>query len=173
MTAGYTLPVTQGYPAQLEKVLQTKGFNVTVSNAGVSGDTSGQGVRRVEWSLKQKKYSWVLLCLGANDGLRLLPLKDLESNLNTLVEKFTKAGVKVMLLGMKLPLNTETKYRDEFEKIYPRIAAKHRVPYYPFILDGVATSEMLNLEDQIHPNAKGYEIIARGIAEKLSPLLRK
>lgn len=167
------MPSQKSYPAQLQEELLKKGIHVQITNAGVSGDTSGQGLRRVEWNLKQKSFDVVLLCLGANDGLRHLPLKDAEKNLTALIESFQQKKLRVILLGMKLPSNFDAKYRSDFEAMYARLAKKHHLDFYPFLLEGVATDQLLNLEDQMHPNEKGYEIVAQRLAKFLGPRFKK
>lgn len=173
LTAGYSVPTQKSYPARLQEELLKQGIPVHVTNAGVSGDTSGQGLRRIEWNLKQKPFDVVLLCLGANDGLRHLPLKDSEKNLATLIENFQQKKLRVVLLGMKLPSNFDAQYRKDFEGMYARLAKKYRLDFYPFLLEGVATDQLLNLEDQIHPNEKGYEIVAQRLASFLAPRFKK
>ena len=172
LTAGYQLPPAQSYPAQLEKLLRAQGFTATVVNAGVSGDTTSQALNRTEWVLKQGPFDMVLLCLGANDGLRMTPVDVTEKNLRVLVRGFRKAGVKtVVLLGIRLPTNLDPNYRTRFERMYREIARGEKAPFLPFLLEGVATEQMLNLEDQIHPNAEGYKIVARNVMNLIAPLL--
>lgn len=163
LTAGYRLPAKDSYPAQLEQLLIKEGYKIQITNAGVSGDTSAQGLRRVDWALKQNKYDIVLLCLGANDGLRQLPIKDMEDNLVKIIDKFQASGAKVLLIGMQLPSNLFRNYRVEFEEAFKRVADKKKTPYLPFLLEGVAANLSLNLEDQIHPNAAGYALIAKNV----------
>lgn len=171
LTAGYRLPASESYPAQLEQLLNKDGFKVHVTNAGVSGDTTDQALRRVEWSLKQGPYDFVLLCIGANDGLRQLSVKNMEENLTKIVEKFQAKGSKVILMGMQLPVNFSAEYRIGFESAFKRVAAKKSVPYLPFFLEGVAANPSLNLDDQIHPNKRGYEIIAKNVLKFIKPQL--
>ena len=165
--------MAQAYPAQLESKLKGRGFDVQVVNAGVSGDTSAQGLRRVAWSLKQESYDYVLLCLGGNDGLRNLPVKDFEANMRSIVEAFKKSGATVVLLGIRLPLNIDEKYRKDFEATYVRLARDQKLTLLPFVLEGVATNHLLNLEDQMHPNKEGQVIVADNILKVLEPLLKK
>lgn len=171
LTAGYRLPIKDSYPAQLEQLLIQDGYKVQITNAGVSGDTSEQGLRRIDWILKQGNYDIVLLCLGANDGLRQLPVKNLEENLLKVIDKFQAAGSKVLLLGMQLPPNLYRGYRGEFEAVYKRVADKKRLPYLPFILEGVAANSKLNLEDMIHPNKDGYAVVAQHVMKFLKSKL--
>lgn len=172
LTAGYQLAPSQAYPARLEKMLNEKGFeSAKVVNAGVSGDTSAQALGRVDWVMKQGPFGFVLLCIGSNDGLRMAPLKTTEKNIRELIQKFRAKGARVVLLGMKLPTNFDPNYRAQFERMYREIARSEKTDFLPFLLDGVATDQMLNLEDQMHPNAKGYEIVARNVLGVLAPLL--
>ncbi len=172
LTAGYRLPAQEAYPALLEQMLLKDGYKVSVTNAGVSGDTTEQGLRRVDWALKQNKFDVVLLGLGANDGLRQLPVNNMQANLEQLIDKFKASGAKVLLLGMQLPPNLYRGYRGEFESAFKNIATKKAVPFYPFLLEGVAANSNLNLDDQIHPNAKGYEVIAQNVMKFLVPHLQ-
>lgn len=173
LTAGYQLPPAQSYPKQLEALLKGEGYDVEIANAGVSGDTSAQALARVDWNLKQGSYEIVLLAIGANDGLRLQPVKNLEKNLDTLVTRFQKHGAKVLLLGMRLPTNFDAGYRKMFEKTYTNVAKARKLTFLPFLLEGVAADQKLNLEDQIHPNAEGYGVVAKNVAGLVRPLLRK
>ncbi|MBS1982601.1 MAG: arylesterase [Bdellovibrionales bacterium] len=173
LTAGYRLAPAESYPAQLEAKLKQSGYDVAITNAGVSGDTSAQALARVEWSLKQRHYDFVLLAIGANDGLRLAPVKAFEKNLRELVQRFQRAHVAVVLVGMRLPINFDAQYRQQFEGIYPRLAREAKLPFVPFLLENVAAHEDLNLEDQMHPNAKGYAVVVRNVMPVLVPLLNK
>lgn len=167
LTAGYGLPAKDSYPAQLEQLLSKEGYKISITNAGVSGDTSAQGLRRVDWALKQSQYDIVLLCLGANDGLRQLPVKEMEENLIKIIDKFQASGAKVFLIGMQLPPNLFRSYRGEFEEAFKRVADKKKVPFLPFLLDSVAAKPSLNLDDQIHPNAAGYTVVANNVMKFL------
>lgn len=163
LTAGMRMEPKNTYPQQLESLFKKDGYTVSIQNAGVSGDTTRQGVARVSWALKGGPYDVVLLGLGANDGLRQLPLKELDKNLRSLVTRFQKEKARVILLGMKLPTNFNAKYRDGFEAVYRQIAKDYKLTLYPFLLEGVAADEKLNLEDGIHPNSQGYEVIAKNL----------
>lgn len=171
LTAGYQLPPAQAYPKQLETLLKGEGYDVEIANAGVSGDTSAQALARVDWNLKQGPYEIVLLAIGANDGLRLQSVAEFEKNLEKLVTRFQAAKAQVLLIGMKLPTNLSPDYRKSFEAVYPKVARKKKLNLMPFLLEGVATDQMLNLEDQIHPNAQGYAIVARNVAPRVKTML--
>lgn len=168
LTAGYGLPITASLPSQLESLLKKQGLDVAILNGGVSGDTTAGGLARLDWALSDNP-SYALVALGANDALRgLSPAKAYE-NLDTIIARLKARNVKVMLLGMLAPLNLGTEYREEFAGIFPKLADKHDVPLYPFLLDGVALEPRLNQRDGIHPNEEGVKIIAG----RLAPLVRQ
>ncbi len=168
LTAGFGLGDGQSIPSQLQKALRAQGRNVTVLNHGVSGDTTAGGLGRVDWMLGDKP-DIVLVELGANDALRALDAKDAERNLAAIIEKLQAAGVTVWLAGMLAPRNFGQEYDTAFDGIYPRLAAKYKVPLYPFILDGVARQAALNQADGLHPNEKGVAVII----ERLLPFVTK
>ena len=169
LTAGYQLRPEAAFSKLLESKLRDHGFDAIVTNAGVSGDTTKTALDRVNWSLKAGPFDVVLVELGANDGLRRLPVGEMEKNLSQIVQQFQAKGSLVALLGIKLPLNYDAKYRHDFEAVYPRVSKKYKAPLMPFILDGVATVDGLNLEDAMHPNEAGHKVIA----EKLWLFLEK
>ena len=174
LTAGFRLPPQEAYPKQLEALLQKEGYPVEIINGGVSGDTSAQALARLEWNLKKGgPFNFVLLEIGANDGLRMLSVAALEKNTEQMITRFKKDGAQVILLGMKLPLNTDAVYRHRFEKMYAELAKKHHLSLIPFFLEGIATRVDLNLDDGIHPTAKGYAIAAQNVAIHLKPMLKK
>ena len=166
ITAGYGLAAEQAYPALVGP--QLPGW--TVVNAGVSGDTSAGGLRRLDWVLKGRPRV-VVIALGANDGLRGLPVEQLEANLRAMVAKVRAAGATPLLIGMRMPKNLGPAYIAAFDPLYPRLAAELGVPLLPFLLDGVALDPALNQSDMIHPNAKGQQVIAGKVAAWLKPLL--
>ena len=159
LSAGLHLAADQAFPAVLQQKLRAEGVPFQLSNAGVSGDTSAGGLRRVYWVLRQKP-AFVVVELGANDGLRGVPLASIEQNLRAIVAKIKAHGARVMLLGMRLPPNAGADYADGFAAIYPRIAEAEQVAYVPFFMDGVAGVPELNLEDGLHPTAEGHVRIA-------------
>lgn len=120
----------------------------------------------------KEKFDFVILCLGANDGLRHLPLPELESNLKSMIDKFKSAGAKVLLIGMKVPPNLGLAYAAQFEKVYSNVAAEKKVEFLPFLLEGVAADSRYNLGDQIHPNKQGHQIIADHLEKFIEPLLK-
>jgi acyl-CoA thioesterase-1 len=150
--------------------LDEQGIRYRVINAGVSGETTAGGLRRVEWVLKSRPHV-VLLELGANDGLRGLNLEQTKTNLERIIQRCQEASVTVILAGMKLPPNYGADYTKGFEAIYPAIAKQYGLTLIPFFLDGVAGSAALNQADGIHPTREGYRIIADKVLEQIKPLL--
>jgi acyl-CoA thioesterase-1 len=172
LTAGLGVAGDLTYPALLEQKLKEKSYLYHVINAGVSGDTSAGGLRRLEWVLKNRPEI-VILELGVNDGLRGLSLTQIHQNLTTIIEGLQKAGVKVVLAGMKLPLNYGEEYTQGFQKIYPELSQRYHLPLIPFFLEGVAARVDLNQADGIHPTGQGYRVIVDNLWPVLEPLLTK
>lgn len=158
LVAGYALPPDAAYPAQLEKALKAKGVNITVMNAGVSGDTTAAAASRLDWALADKP-THVIVELGANDMLRGLAPEQARTNLDAILTKLKQNNLPVMLMGMLAAPNLGADYGRRFNSIYPDLAAKHGVPLYPFFLDGVAGEAKLNLSDGIHPTQEGVAIM--------------
>jgi len=156
LMAGYLLPSNAAFPQQLEKALNDKGIEVSIENAGVSGDTTTGGLSRIDWSVPDGT-DLVILELGANDALRGIEPDITEKNLDEMLARLKQRGISVILAGMMAPPNMGKDYAQKFNPIYPRLAQKYGVPLYPFFLDGVATKKEFLLEDGIHPNEKGVE----------------
>jgi len=154
LTAGLGVAREEAYPALLEARLQREGFGYRVVNAGVSGDTSAGGRRRVDWVLRTKPEI-VIVALGANDGLRGLPVDELRANLEAIVRRLQDAGVRVLLAGMLVPPNYGGDYARAFGAVFPTVARRTGVPLAPFLLDGVAGNARLNQPDGVHPTAAG------------------
>jgi acyl-CoA thioesterase I len=171
LSAGYNIQAREAFPVRLEAALRAAGVDVTVVNAGVSGDTSAGGLSRVDWALGQRPPEFALVALGANDGLRGLDVDAMERNLDRILERMKARGVKTMLAGMLAPPNMGSEYRDRFAAVFPRLAAKHGVPLYPFLLEGVAARPELNLSDGIHPNPQGVDTMVANILPHLRRFL--
>jgi len=167
ITAGRGLEPEQAYPALVGARLPAAWKTV---NAGVSGDTSAGGLRRLDWVLKAKP-DLVVIALGGNDGLRGLPVAELERNLRAIVGKVRAAGARAALIGMRMPANLGPDYRAAFDAVYPRLASELALPLLPFLLDGLALEPRYNQPDLVHPNAAGQELIATRVATWLTPLL--
>lgn len=170
LTAGLGLPADQAYPAVLGRRLQAEGAPVRVLNAGVSGDTTAGGLARLGWLLKQKP-DVLVVGLGANDGLRGLELAETEKNLREIVRRAKASGVRVLLLGMKIPPNYGPDYTERFEEMYPKIAKDLDVPLVPFLLEGVGGVADLNQGDGVHPTARGQEMVADNVEPYLVKIL--
>lgn len=170
LTAGYELGEDRAFPALVAQALRAEGVPLRVVNAGVSGDTTAGGLRRLDWLLAQKPDVLVVE-LGANDGLRGHPLDEIQRNLRAIVERARGAGVRVLLLGMRIPPSYGPEYTRGFARTYPKLAKELAVPLVPFLLQGVAGRPELNLPDGIHPNAEGARIVAATVVPYLRRLL--
>lgn len=162
LAAGYGLEQGNEFPAQLGESLQLDGYAAKVINAGVSGDTSAGGLARLEWALTDQPEVMVLE-LGANDALRGLDPGQTHKNLESIITRAQEAGCRVILAGMRAPRNFGSEYYNKFDQIYPDLAERHDLLFYPFFLDEVATDPDLNQADGIHPNAAGVRLIVEGI----------
>lgn len=162
LTAGLGLAEAEAFPALVEAELREEGLAVRVVNAGVSGDTTAGGLARLDWLLAQGP-AVVVVGLGANDGLRGLPLEATEANLREIVRRSREAGARVVLLGMRIPPSYGLDYAGRFERLYEEVADDLDVPLVPFLLDGVAARPALNLPDRVHPNAEGHRQIAKTV----------
>jgi len=172
LTAGQGVPAAQSYPALLAARLRAEGYPYRVVNAGVSGDTTAGGLRRVDWALRLGPEV-VILELGVNDALRGQDLDTVRSNLHQLVERFQSAGVQVLIAGMRLPPNYGAGYGATFRRLYEEVARKRGAALMPFFLDGVAGDPRLNQPDGVHPTAEGYRLIVDRLWPYLRPLLRR
>jgi acyl-CoA thioesterase I len=171
ITAGYELRADQAFPALLRDQLAAQGTPIRISNAGVSGDTTAGGLRRVDWLLTQKP-ALVVIELGANDGLHGNPLTEIEQNLREIVRKVRAAGALPMLLGMRLPPSYGDPYASEFAALYERLGKELSVACVPFFMNGVAGVPELNLADGLHPTADGHQKLAATLLPPLAELLR-
>jgi len=172
LTAGLGLAPEQSYPSLIGKKIAATGYDVEIVNAGVSGDTSAGGLRRLDWSLEGDVRAMVL-ALGANDGLRGLPTDELKKNLTVVIERARSRNIPVVLAGMEAPPNFGPDYTREFRQVYTDLAKEYDVRFVPFMLLGVAGVPALNQGDGIHPNARGAEIVADLIWAELEPLMRR
>ena len=172
LTAGLGVTQHESYPAQLQQKLDVVGYSYRVINAGVSGETTAGGLRRVPWVLNSKP-SMVIVELGGNDGLRGLSLQETKGNLERIIQQFQQSSVTVVLAGMKLPPNYGLDYTAGFEALYRALANQYHLTMIPFFLDGVAGSSLLNQADGIHPTGEGYRVIVEKIFPALEPLLQR
>jgi acyl-CoA thioesterase-1 len=172
LTAGYGLSTEEAFPALVGQKLNEKGKACKVINAGLSGETSAGGLSRLDWVLRQPIDIFVLE-LGPNDGLRGLPLGQTRKNLQAIIDK-VKAKypkTKIVIAGMLVPPNMGADYTTQFKKIFPDLAKKNNAALIPFLLQGVAGDEKLNLGDGIHPNPEGHKIVAQNVFKVIEPLL--
>ncbi|XSG81925.1 MAG: arylesterase [Methyloligella sp. ZOD6] len=170
LTAGYQLPQSEAFPAQLQEALKARGQTVEVINAGVSGDTAAGGLSRFDWAVPEEADA-IILELGANDALRGLKPDETRQSLEKIIRQAKARGLPVLLAGMEAPRNMGKDYVEEFHAIYPALAEKHDLIFYPFFLDGVAMDEQLTLSDGMHPNGEGVAKIVEGILPKVEQLL--
>lgn len=171
LTAGLGLPRKDAFPALIEARIRQAGLGWRVVNAGVSGDTSAGARARLDWVFKDRP-ELLVLCIGSNDGLRGLPVKELEANLRAILDRAKKENCRVVLAGAMLPDNYGPEYREAFRAVYPRLARAYRLPFLPFLLEGVALRPELNQEDGIHPNAAGARRIADLLWKVMEPELQ-
>ena len=170
ISAGLHLPGDQAFPAVVQRTLAARGRSFELLNAGLSGDTTAGGLRRVDWILKQQP-ALVVVELGANDGMRGQPVADIEQNLRAIVERIRARGAAVLLLGMRIPPSYGQSYVEAFDAIYPRIAKDLGIAFVPFFMEGVAADPKLNLPDGIHPTKEGHERLAGNLAGPLEQAL--
>ncbi len=171
LTAGFRLAPGEAFPVRLEKALRAKGLDIKVENAGVSGDTTGGGLSRIDWAVPPST-DIVILELGANDALRGVDPKVTRSNLDRIITRLKAKGAKVLLAGMLAPRNWGEDYAKRFDAIFPELAEAHGIPLYPFFLDGIALRPDLNLDDGLHPNAKGVDVIVERILPHVEKLVQ-
>jgi len=172
LTAGLGLPADAAFPARLQRALAQKGIAAEVVNAGVSGDTTADGLARVDWSVPEDADS-VILELGANDALRGLDPAQTRGNLDAILRRLAARRLPVLLAGMRAPPNLGADYVRAFDAIYPALAAAHGVIFYPFFLDGVAAERGLNQGDGIHPTAAGVDVIVVKILPQVEDLVAR
>ena len=173
LTAGYGLAPSESYPALLQKMLDADGYRYEVVNAGVSGDTSAGGLRRIDWALDAGEVRFVILELGANDFLRGQPVAETKKNLAAIIERAESRGARVLLAGMYTTTNAGRDYQREIDEAFKSLTREHEVTLIPFFLEGVAGRAELNLDDGIHPNAEGTRVVAATVYKHLRPLLEE
>jgi len=173
LSAGYGLNATQAYPALLQRRVDEVGLNFEVVNAGVSGDTSAGGLRRIDWLLR-RQIDVLILELGANDGLRGIPLESTKANLQKIIDKTLQhsPGARIVIAGMMVPPNLGPIYTDQFRNLFSELAEENEAELIPFLLARVAGRRELNLADGIHPNPEGHRLVAETVWEVLEPVLR-
>ncbi len=170
LTEGYGVPKEKSYPSLVSDKLNKKGKKVKILNGSVSGSTTASGISRLRWFLKAKP-DFLLLALGANDGLRGIKLQESEKNLREIIKLAKSKKIKVILAGMLLPVNYGEKYRTEFEDMFKKLEKELTIYRIPFLLKGVGGEAEYNQNDGIHPNEKGHELIAETVLKTLEPLL--
>ena len=172
LTAGQGLQPSQGYTYMLQQKIDRDGYKYQVVNAGVSGDTSTDGLSRIDWSL-DNNVKILILELGANDVLRMQPAEQMQKNLAQIIERAKSKGVEVLLAGMEAPANSDSLYRNQVHQAFADLARKEKVRFIPFVLDHVGGVTSLNQSDGIHPNAEGEKIMTQTVYDGLKPMLRK
>ena len=171
LSAGLGLSPAQAYPALLQQKLDAAGHKWEVVNAGISGDTSASGLQRVDWALDRPNVRILVVELGANDGLRGLPVPEMKKNLAGIIERAQQKRIAVLLTGMEAPPNFGPEYVVSFRKAYRDLASEYGVPLLPFLLDKVAGMPALNQGDGIHPNIEGAAIVADNVWTMLKPMV--
>jgi acyl-CoA thioesterase-1 len=170
LTAGYGLAKEESVPSLIQQRLKDAGYQYEVMNAGVSGDTSAGGLNRLDWSLTGD-VKILVIELGANDGLRGLPVAGMKQNLTEIITRARARKISVILTGMEAPPNFGAAYTSEFRNVYRQLAKEHDITFVPFYLEGVAGIPNLNIADGIHPNAEGSRIVEKTIWSALEPML--
>jgi acyl-CoA thioesterase-1 len=171
LMAGYGLNKEDHLSTVLQKNLSNNGLDVRIINASVSGDTTAGGLNRINWTLSEKNIDILVLGLGANDMLRGIKPKETKENLEKIIKIIIDKNIKIILAGMIAPESHGKEYRDEFNIIYSNLSDKYSLTFLPFLLEGVALKPELNLEDGMHPNPKGIQIISKNIEKKITSLI--
>lgn len=174
LTAGYGIDPNFAFPALIQEKIKKKGLQLVAVNAGLSGETSAGGFRRINWLMKSR-IDYFILALGANDGLRGLSPEATATNLQLIISAVRKKfrDIRIIVVGMKVPPNMGHRYKSQFEPIFSRLAKKNNAVLMPFLLEGVAAIPKLNLPDGIHPNEEGHKIIAETVWNYLEPLIQQ
>ena len=174
LAAGYGLDPSESFPALLQKKIDAAGLKFTVVNAGVSGDTSSGGLRRIDWLLK-RRVDVLVLELGGNDGLRGIPVGVTKTNLQAIIDRTKQKNprAQIVIAGMQMPPNMGADYTTNFAKLFPELAKANNAALVPFLLEGVGGKPELNLPDLIHPTAEGQKIVATNVWNVLKPVLER
>jgi acyl-CoA thioesterase-1 len=174
LAAGYGLDLSEAFPALLQKKVDEAGLKFSVVNAGVSGDTSAGGLRRIDWLLK-RRVDVLVLELGGNDGLRGIPATATKTNLQAIIDRAKQKSpqARIVIAGMQMPPNMGAEYTAAFAKVFPDLAKANNAALIPFLLEGVGGNPELNLPDLIHPTAEGQKIVAENVWKVLKPILEK
>jgi acyl-CoA thioesterase-1 len=172
LAAGFGVEPSQAFPALLQEKINAAGLNYTVVNAGVSGDTSSDGLNRINWLLK-RKIDVLILELGGNDGLRGIPAATTKANLQSIIDRVKQKypDAKIAVAGMQMPPNMGETYTTAFRKLFQELAEKNQAALVPFLLEGVGGKPELNQPDHIHPTAEGHKIVADNVWKVLKPVL--
>jgi acyl-CoA thioesterase-1 len=175
LTSGYGLPSGMAFPDVLERALKAQHFDVTLINAGVAGDTSSDGLARLDWSLSDPKNApdAAIVELGANDALRGLPPAEMERNLDAILANLKARNIPVLLAGMKSPRNLGPAYATEYDAVFAKLSKKYGTLLYPFFLDGVALDRSLIQSDGLHPNSKGLDVVVKNITPLVEKLIQQ
>ena len=173
LSAGYGIPVDQGWVARLQRRLDAEGYGYAVVNASVSGETTVGALERLPRALERHKPALVIIELGGNDGLRGLPVTELRANLEALVSGSREAGARVLLAAVRMPPNYGPQYTEKFYAVYEGVAKDLRVPWVPFFLEGIALREDLFQDDGIHPDLEAQPILLDNVWPVLKPLLKR
>jgi acyl-CoA thioesterase-1 len=172
LTAAMGLDPAEGFPAEIKKIIDSLGLNYEVVNAGLSGETTAAGKNRIDWVLNQEVDVFVL-ALGANDGLRGIPVEETRKNLQAIIDAVREKNpdVEIVLAGMQIPPNMGPEYTTDFREIFPQLAEENDIYLIPFLLEGVAGDPNLNQQDGIHPTAEGDDIVAQNVWEVLEAVI--
>lgn len=170
LTAGYGLKPSEAFPAQLERALKAKGYKIEVINAGVSGDTTAAGLQRFDWAFPDNADA-AIVALGANDALRGINPDEARRNLDEILNRLDARGIPVLIAGMRSPRNWGDDYVRKFDAIFPELAEKHKALLYPFLIEKVVLRPDLNLDDGMHPNAKGVAAVVEDILPEVEKLI--
>jgi len=173
LSAAYGIPQQKGWASLLQQKLVSEHYQYDVVNASISGETTSGGASRIRNALSQIKPNIIILELGANDGLRGLPIESMIANLNTIIQEGKKSGAKILLVGMKIPPNYGPQYTKLFSQSYLKLSQEHQIPLVPFMLENIAAKTNLIQDDGLHPNAIAQPLVLDNIWSQLKILLKK